>query len=191
MQIFLKGALVAVPGWHSHAKSSLNSMRRNILLQVPNGFDGHGGAVMPKIEFRGQTYHNEFEMPYDVRQAYLREKKRLDERTKSGAKSLTDIVDMSPEVKAIYERAVGKVEEKQETSRDLPRTEDIYRQSAPDDMKHLPSDESIYRPSQPLIDPGKSVIEPEPAFGMNRLISSVFWALILVAAGFLIIQFLL
>jgi len=153
-------------------------------------FSRYGGAVMPKIEFRGQTYNDELEMPYEIRQAYLRERKRLDEKTKSGAKSLADIVDMSPEVKAMYERALGKVEEKQRPSRDLPKTEDIYRQSAPDDMKHLPSDESIYRPSQPLIDPGKSVIEPEPAFGMNRLISSVFWALILVAAGFLIIQFL-
>ena len=31
---------------------------------------------MPKIEFRGQTYNNEFEMPYDVRQAYIKEKER-------------------------------------------------------------------------------------------------------------------
>jgi len=149
---------------------------------------------MPKIEFRGKTYHNEFEMPPDVRLAYNREKERSTGESKTGTKSLTDIVDMSPEVKAIYERALGKVEDKlaesQPTS-ELPKTEDIYRQSAPDNMKHLPSDESIYRRSAPLIDPGKSTIEPESGFGMSRFISSIVWALILVAAAFIIMRFLL
>lgn len=148
---------------------------------------------MPKIEFRGQTYNDELEMPYDVRQAYNREKDRHAEKTRTGEKSLTDIVDMSPEIKAIYERAVGKVENKlsaSQPSKELPKTEDIYRQSAPADMKHLPSDESIYRPSQPLIDPAKPVIEPESAFGVNRFVASVVWALILVAAAFIILQFL-
>ena len=148
---------------------------------------------MAKIEFRGQTYNDEYEMPYDVRQAYRREKERQAAKSKTGSKPLTDIVDMSPEVKAIYERALGNVEEKLPPSRqlkNLPKTEDIYRQSAPDDMKHLPSDESIYRPSQPLINPDKSVIEPESAFGMNRFISSIIWAFILVAVGFIILQFL-
>lgn len=148
---------------------------------------------MAKIEFRGKNYNNEFEMPDDIRQAYRREKERQAEKKETGAKSLTDIVDMSPEVKAIYERALGKVEDKLPSSRqskNLPKTEDIYRQSAPDDMKHLPSDESIYRPSQPLIDPGKSVIEPEPALGVSRLVSSIIWALILVAVAFIIMQFL-
>jgi hypothetical protein len=54
---------------------------------------------MAKIEFRGQTYNNEFEMPYDVRQAYKREKERQAEKDKSSSKPLTEIVDMSPEVK--------------------------------------------------------------------------------------------
>ena len=148
---------------------------------------------MPKIEFRGQTYNDEFEMPYDVRQAYIKEKERRNEKNKSGTKPLTDIVDMSPEVKAIYERALGKVEDNLPASRqpkNLPKTEDIYRQSAPDDMKHLPSDESIYRPSQPLIDQTKSAIEPESAFTMNRFVTSIIWALILVAVAFLIMQLL-
>ena len=148
---------------------------------------------MPKIEFGGKTYNNEFEMPPDVRQAYNRENEGRTEKNKIGTKSLTDIVDMSPEVQAIYERALGKVEEKLASSRpsnELPKTEDIYRQSAPDNMKHLPSDESIYRPSEPLIDPTKSVIEPEPAFGMNRFISSIVWALLLVVIVYFVIQFL-
>lgn len=149
---------------------------------------------MPRIEFRGKTYNNEFEMPVDIRQAYQREKERTPAKNKTGAKSLTDIVDMSPEVRAIYERALGNVEEKLASSqptKDLPRTEDIYRQSAPEDMKHLPSDESIYRPSQPLIDPAKSVIEPELGFGRNRFISSILWAFILVVAAFIVMQFFL
>ena len=142
---------------------------------------------MPKIQFRGKTYNNEVEMPPDVRQAYNEQK------TKAGAQPLSDIVDMSPEVKAIYERALGNVEEKfpSRSSSELPKTEDIYRQSAPDDMKHMPSDESIYRPSQPLIDPAKSVIEPEPSFGVNRLVSSIVWALILIAVAYFVMQFLL
>ena len=148
---------------------------------------------MLKIEFRVKTYNNEFEMPPEVRQAYNREKEHRTEKNKTGTKSLTDIVDMSPEVQAIYERALGKVEEKLASSRpsnELPKTEDIYRQSAPEDMKHLPSDESIYRPSEPLIDPTKSVIEPEPAFGMNRFISSIVWALLLVVIVYFVMQFL-
>ena len=148
---------------------------------------------MPKIEFRGQTYNDELEMPYEIRQAYIREKASRTEKDRAGARPLSDVVDMSPEVKAIYERALDKVEDKLPSSRqsvNLPKTEDIYRQSAPDDMKHLPSDESIYRPSQPLIDPEKSAIEPESAFGVNRFISSIVWAFILVAVAFVIMQFL-
>jgi hypothetical protein len=148
---------------------------------------------MPKIEFRGKSYNNEFEMPPEERRAYHREQERSTKKNETGTK-LTDIVDMSPEVKAMYERALGNVEDKLPVSRpasDLPKTEDIYRQSAPDDMKHLPSDESIYRPSQPLITPKKSVIEPEPALNMNRFISSILWTLILIAVVLIITQFLL
>ena len=148
---------------------------------------------MSKIEFRGQTYNDELEMPYEVRQAYIREKESRAEQGKSSARPLSDVVEMSPEVKAIYERALDKVEDKLPSSRgsvNLPKTEDIYRQSAPDDMKHLPSDESIYRPSQPLIEPGKSAIEPESAFGVNRFVASIVWAFILVAVAFVILQLL-
>ena len=147
---------------------------------------------MPQIEFRGKIYNSEFEMSPEDRRAYQQEKER--EKAGMGTRPLTDIVEMSPEVKAIYERALGNVENKLPSSRpakDLPKTEDIYRQSAPDDMKHLPSDESIYRPSRRLIDPDKSVIEPEPAFGLNRLISSILWALLLIAVVYIVTQFLL
>lgn len=148
---------------------------------------------MAKIEFRGKTYDNEYVMPYEVRQAYLKEKKQRAESS-TASKPLSDIVDMPPEIKAIYERALGDVDNKLSSSKrtqELPKTEDIYRQSAPDNMKHLPSDESIYRPSQPLIDPDKSAIEPESALGMSRFISSVVWVLILVAVAFIVMRFLL
>ena len=151
----------------------------------------NGGAVMPKIEFRGQTYNNEFEMPYNVRQAYLREKERRGGKTKQGEKSLSDMVDMSPEVKAMYERALGNVEDKLASSRpvkDLPNTDDIYRQSAPENMKNLPSDESIYRPSPPAVGRMKPAIEPES--GLRRLLSSIVWAIIIIAVVFLVMQFL-
>lgn len=148
---------------------------------------------MPRIEFKGKTYHSEFEMPPEERRAYNREKERAAGNNQTGSKPLTDLVDMSPEVRAIYERALGDVEEKLGASqprRDLPKTEDLYRQSAPDDMKHLPSDESIYRPARPLIDPARSVIEPEPAFAMSRFIISLLWILILGLVAFVILQFL-
>ena len=148
---------------------------------------------MPRIEFRGQTYNNEFEMPDDVRQAYRREKEIRAEKDNPGTKPLTEMVDMSPEMKAIYERALDQVEENLPSAqqpKNLPKTEDIYRQSAPSNMKHLQSDESIYQPSQPLIDPGKSAIEPESAFGVSRFITSIVWAFILVAIVFVIMQFL-
>jgi hypothetical protein len=149
---------------------------------------------MPKIEFRGKFYNNEFEMSPEERKAYNREKDSRAEKNKTGSRSLSDIVEMSPEVKAIYERALENVEEKLAASqprKDLPKTEDIYRQSAPDNMKHLPSDESIYRPSAPLIDPAKSTIEPEPVMGMNRFVSIILWALILAGAAYFVTQFLL
>ncbi len=149
---------------------------------------------MPKIEFRGQTYNSEYEMPYDVRQAYLSEQEARAHRRPQSEKSLSDVVDMPADIKAIYERALDDADEKLTSSRptrDLPDTDDIYRQSAPADMKHLPSDESIYRPSQQLIEPEKPAIEPESAVGTSRFISSIVWALILVAVAFLVLRFLL
>jgi hypothetical protein len=54
---------------------------------------------MPKIVFRGKTYHSVFEMPNDVREAYQIEKRRRSETNAS--KSLTDIVDMPDEIKEL------------------------------------------------------------------------------------------
>ena len=143
---------------------------------------------MPKITFRGETYNSEFEMPEDIRQEY----QETERRNKTRNESLRDVVDMTPEVRAVYERALNRVEEQTASSpplSNLPKTEDLYRQSAPEDMKHLPSDESVYRPSAPVIDPVKSTIEPEPGIVPGRLVSSVVWALILLGIAYLVMQF--
>jgi hypothetical protein len=161
--------------------------------QLDHGFATHERRCrMARIDFRGKTYRSEFEMPPDVLKAYRREKERRAGQNTTISRPLTDIVDMSPEVKRIYERALGDVEDKpgdSRNSRELPGTEDLYRQSAPEELKHLPSDESIYRPSEPLIDPAKSAIEPESVFTSNRLVTSVLWALILGAIAFFVMQF--
>jgi len=151
---------------------------------------------MSKIVFRGKTYNSEFEMPVDVYQAYQEEKGKEGSAEENGtvANPLTDVVNMSPEIKEIYERAVSHVEEKPTSSRplrDLPRTEDICRQSAPDDMKHLPSDESLYQPSRPIIDPVPSTIEPDQGLGMRGLILGVIVALVLSGIAFLLSRLIL
>lgn len=146
---------------------------------------------MPKIVFRGKTYYSVFEMPPVLRQAYEKEQKkvRATETNTTASKPLTDIVDMSPEMREIYDRAVSKVEEKTGSSRplrDLPKTEDIYRQSAPSDMQHLPSDESLYQPSRPIVDPVPTTIEPEEGVGMRGLMLGVVVALVLTGIAFVL-----
>jgi len=151
---------------------------------------------MPKIVFRGKTYYSVFEMPPLVRQAYEKEQKkaRAAEAANTASKPLTDVVDMSPEIKEIYDRAVSNVEEKPASSRplgDLPKTEDIYRQSAPADMKHLPSDESLYQPSRPVVDPMPPTIEPDEGMGMRGLAWGVIVALIISGIAFVLSRLLL
>jgi hypothetical protein len=151
---------------------------------------------MSKIVFRGKTYYSIFEMPPNIRQAYEKEQKkaRSAETINNATKPLTDVVDMSPEMKEIYERAVSQVEERPASSRpleELPKTEDIYRQSAPEDMKHLPSDESLYQPSRPIIDPVPSTIEPDQGVGMRGLILGVIVAIVLTGIAFVLSRLIL
>jgi hypothetical protein len=151
---------------------------------------------MSKIVFRGKTYYSVFEMPPVLRQAYEKEQKkaRATETNTAASKPLTDVVDMSPELREIYDRAVSKVEEKTASSRplrELPKTEDIYRQSAPSDMKHMPSDESLYQPSRPIVDPVPPTIEPEEGVGMRGLMLGVVVALVLTGIAFVLSRFLL
>ena len=142
---------------------------------------------MPRIIFRGKTYYSEFEMPPNIRRAYQKEQIR-----KTSTKSLTDLVDMPVEVKDVYNRALEREEQSDlsRSTKELPTTDELYRQSVPSDMKHLPSDESVYRPSAPIIDPDHTTIEPESNFVIRGLIIGILWSLVIIAIVFLVIQFL-
>jgi len=75
---------------------------------------------------------------------------------------------MPHEVREMYQRAREKVDEKPVQSSpvdELPRTEDLYRRSAPENMQDKPSDEVIYQPSPPLIEPAPPIIEPDQTLG--------------------------
>jgi len=140
---------------------------------------------MPPITFKGKTYNSEFEMPKDTRQAYQEDQVR-----RSSTKPLTDVVNMPAEMEDVYRRVLNR--EKQSTlpsSKDLPTTEELYRQSAPANMRHLPSDESVYRPSPPVIDPEYSTIEPESGLVIRGLIFGILWSLVLIGIVFLVIEF--
>lgn len=150
---------------------------------------------MSRIVFKGKTYSSLSDMPTDVRQAYEKEQKkeRSTETGNKAKKPLTDFVDIPSEVKGMYERALGKADENALSSRpleDLPETEDIYRQSAPADMKDLPSDESLYRPSQTIVDPMPPTIEPDQGMGMRGLIWGLIMALVLTGIAFVISRFI-
>jgi hypothetical protein len=143
---------------------------------------------MPQIKFKGKTYYSEFEMPPHIRQAY--QKAKLQE---ASSKPLTDVVDMHPDVKAVYERAVSKVENSSSSPQqtdNLPTTDEIYRQSAPQNMRHLPSDESIYQPAPPIVDPEKANIEPESGAVVSRLIYGILVAIVVTALVYFAVQFL-
>ncbi|PWB73077.1 MAG: hypothetical protein C3F07_10460 [Anaerolineales bacterium] len=143
---------------------------------------------MSRIVFRGKTYNSVFEMPNDIREAYQIEKRKRPAET-NAAKPLTDFVEMSDEIREIYERALGNVEEKSASSRplsELPKTEDIYRQSAPAHMRDLPSDESVYRKSKPLAPPTHPAIEPEN--DLRRLALTLFVVIVLSAVALFVMQ---
>lgn len=141
---------------------------------------------MPPITFKGKTYNSEFEMPQDVRRAY--QEYQIQQSSK---KPLTDMVDMPDELKAVYRRALSREEQAgpSQSTNDLPTTEDLYRQSAPEDLKHLPTDERMYRHSSPVIDPEHSTIEPESGLVLRGLVFGILWSLALIAAVFLAIEF--
>jgi len=145
--------------------------------------------MMSKIVFRGKTYNSVFEMPNDVREAYQIEKRKHPEN--NAQKPLTDFVEMSDEIRELYERALGNVGEKSDSSRplsELPKSEDIYRQSAPSDMRHLSSDESIYRPSRTPTPDNPPAIEDDN--GPRRLALTLAVLLLLAGIAFFAMQYM-
>jgi hypothetical protein len=143
---------------------------------------------MPQIIFRGKSYTREFEMPQDVRRAYQEYQMQ-----KSSKKSLTDVVDMPDELKAVYRRAWNREQQsgRSESTNELLSTEELYRQSAPGNLKHLPPEERMYRHSPPVIDPEYSTIEPESGLVLRGLVFGILWSLLLIAIVFLVVQFLM
>ena len=129
---------------------------------------------MSKIVFRGKTYNSALDMPDDIRAAYQIEKRSKEAGTNAD-KPLTDFIDMSDEIREMYERAVGKVDKKSASSqslRDFPKSEDIFRRSG-----H--SEENIYTPSEVPNPPEHGAIEDDD--GPRRLVVTV--GLIILLAG--------
>ena len=146
---------------------------------------------MSQIVFRGKTYNSIFEMPDDIREAYQIEKRKQTTNNSNASKPLTDFVEMSDEIRELYERALGNVEKKDSSSRplsELPTTEDIYRQSAPAHMRGLPSDESVYRQSKPLSPPSKPAIELDN--GPRRLALTIAVLIVLAGIAFFVLQYM-
>jgi len=87
---------------------------------------------------------------------------------------------MPDEVREIYERVRGKLDAKPIKASpidELPKTEDLYRRSAPAGMQNQPSDEIVYKPSPPIIDPPPPIIESDHT--LRRLVIGLAIALLL------------
>jgi len=136
---------------------------------------------MAQIVFRGKTYNSVFEMPDDVRIAYQTEK-RKNAGSNNASKSLTDYVEMSDEMRELYERAVGNVNDKPLSSKplsNLPSADDIFRRSAP-------PEDSMYRPSAMPKPPSYQAIEDDN--GSRRLALTLAVLLLLAGMAFFILQ---
>ena len=134
---------------------------------------------MSQIVFRGKTYNSVFEMPDDVRQAY-----QIEKRKQPAQNNLTDFVDMSDEIREMYERARGAVGDKPASSKplsELPSSDEIFRQSAP-------PEDAMYRPSQAPNPPAHQAIEDDDS--PRRLAITVGILILLGGIAFFVIQFL-
>ncbi|HSG42903.1 MAG TPA: hypothetical protein VLA72_07100 [Anaerolineales bacterium] len=130
---------------------------------------------MSQIVFRGKTYNSVFEMPDDIRKAY-----QIEKRKQPAQNNLTDFVDMSDEIREMYERARGAVSEKPASSQplsDLPSSDEIFRRSAR-------SEEDMYRPSNMPEAPMYQAIEEDNSAGRLALIIGVLVLLAGIAAFF-------
>lgn len=123
---------------------------------------------MTKIVFQGKEYKSLADMPAKVRHNYFKFKAGYDVPEKEPEKK-TDMMpsgmeNMPDEVRQIYEQVRGKLDAKPiKTSPidELPKTEDLYRRSAPAGMRNQPSDEIVYKPSPPIIDPPPPIVESD------------------------------
>lgn len=125
---------------------------------------------MSKIVFQGKEYDSLIDMPAQVRHDYFKAKAGYDvseeEPENKQDMMLGGMENLPAEVREIYERVRGDLDAKPMQTKSspvdkLPRTEDLYRRSAPAGMKDLPSDEIVYKPSPPIIEPPPPVIESD------------------------------
>ena len=107
-------------------------------------------------------------MPAKVRHDYFKSRAGYDvtEEKTQGKEDMmpTGMENMPDEVREIYERVRGNLDAKPiKTSPidELPKTEDLYRRSAPAGMQNLPSDEVVYKPSPPIIKPPPPIVESD------------------------------
>jgi len=139
---------------------------------------------MSKIVFQGKEYNSLAAMPAKTRHDYFKAKAGYDISEKE-PENKTDMMpsgmeNMPDEVREIYERVRGKLDAKPiKTSPidELPRTEDLYRRSAPAGMQNQPSDEIVYKPSPPIIEPPPPIIESDHT--LRRLVIGLAIALLL------------
>ena len=139
---------------------------------------------MSKIVFQGKEYNSLADMPAKTRHDYFKAKAGYDVSEKEPENKtdmmLSGMENMPDEVREIYERVRGKLDAKPiKTSPidELPKTEDLYRRSAPAGMQNLPSDEIVYKPSPPIIEPPPPIIESDHT--LRRLVIGLAIALLL------------
>jgi len=141
---------------------------------------------MTKIVFQGKTYESLADMPAKTRHDYFKFKAGYDisenEPDKKSDMLPSGMENMPDEVREIYERVRGNLDAKPIKASpidELPKTEDLYRRSAPAGMKNQPSDEIVYKPSPPIIEPPPPIVESDHT--LRRLF--IYLGLALAAVG--------
>ena len=141
---------------------------------------------MSKIVFQGKEYESLADMPAKTRHDYFKFKAGYDISEKEPEKKSdmmpSGMENMPDEVREIYERVRGKLDAKPIKASpidELPKTEDLYRRSAPAGMKNQPSDEVVYKPSPPIIEPPPPIVESD--YTLRKLL--LWLGVVLLLAG--------
>ena len=146
---------------------------------------------MSKIKFRGIEYNSLADMPAKVRHDYFKTRAGYDvpeEEPKIKEDKLpAGLENMPSEVREIYERVRGDLDAKpikKSPIDELPKTEDLYRRSAPAGMQNLPSDEIVYKPSPPIIEPPPPIVESDHT--LRRLLILLSMSLLLIGIALML-----
>lgn len=137
---------------------------------------------MTKIVFQGKEYDSLADMPAKTRHNYFKVKAgyvipETESKDNSGM-MLGSMENLPDDVRDIYERVRSEFDVKPIGTKGsqidkLPKTEDLFRRSAPENLRNTFSNESIYKtPPPPVI---------ESDYTLRRLL--VWLALILFLAG--------